>query len=111
MLSCMQERMDIIATVKDKATADAAAPQLTAVNAKEKAVLEKLHKLPEEDQQLAMQPNSEKVSTIIMKGIFALKTVEENEYYGSTALKTVLEALRPKKSDGGSVMPPIPMGK
>ncbi len=106
MLNCMQERMDIIASVKDKATADAAAPKLTALNAKEKAVLEKLGKLSEDDQQLAMQPNSDKLSAIIMTGIFALKSVEDNEYYGSAALKAVLESLRPKESNGGSVTPP-----
>ncbi len=104
-LTLLGDIMDVIASAKDKATANAAAGKLKELTAKNVALQAKLAKLPEADKEAALMARGEAHINILAAGIGHMKRVEDADYYGSEALKAAMQSMKPQKSDSGMVAP------
>ncbi len=91
LIAGLKETMTIFSSIKDKATADAAVTKLEALKAKSDAVQEKLEKLPEGELDAAMEACGPELIGIVLGGAAALENLKKNNYYGSEALKTLIE--------------------
>ncbi len=98
MVAFLKDSMDIINSVTDKASADAAAEKLAALDASNKALEAKAKDLSKEQISAAMQAHAEELMGIIFGGAMKMDALQKADYYGSAALKTIME----KRQEAGS---------
>ncbi len=104
-LTLLGDMMDVIASAKDKATADTAAAKLKELVAVNVTLQAKLAKLPEADKEAALMGRGDAHINILAAGLEHIKRVESADYYGSDALKAAMQSMKPQQTDSGMVAP------
>lgn len=95
MLALMKEMSATLSTVKDKATADAAAEKMAKINEKGEALSKSAQKVQAE-MDTAMQARQAELLPIFMGMMTDMQRLEQADFYGSQALKDAM------KKTGGS---------
>ncbi len=89
----MKEAFGIIFTVKDKATADAAAVKLKELDAKTAGLKEKLEAVPPAELSAALEEYGDEFAGIAIGGYMFLEQLKKADFYGSADLKEALKIL------------------
>ncbi|MCC8093666.1 MAG: hypothetical protein LIO61_10975, partial [Akkermansia sp.] len=86
MLALMKDMSATLSTVKDKATADAAAEKMAKINEKGEALSKSAQKVQAE-MDAAMQARQAELLPIFMGMMTAMQRLQQADFYGSPALK------------------------
>ena len=89
MLALMKEMSATLSTVKDKATADAAAEKMAKINEKGEALSKSAQKVQAE-MDAAMQARQAELLPIFMGMMTDMQRLQQADFYGSQALKLSL---------------------
>ena len=107
MLALMKEMSATLSTVKDKATADAAAEKMAKINEKGEALSKSAQKVQAE-MDAAMQARQAELLPIFMGMMTDMQRLQQADFYGSQALKDAMKqtgAAGPLSRPEGSVRP------
>ncbi len=89
----MKEAFGIIFTVKDKATADAAAVKLKDLDARTKDLKGKLEAVPPAELNSALEEYGEEFMGIAIGGFMFLEQLKQADYHGSADFKEALKII------------------
>ncbi len=90
MLALMKEMSATLSTVKDKATADAAAEKMAKINEKGEALSKSAQKVQAE-MDAAMQARQAELLPIFMGMMTDMQRLQQADFYGSQALKDAMK--------------------
>lgn len=90
MLALMKEMSATLSTVKDKATADAAAEKMAKINEKGEALSKSAQKVQAE-MDAAMQARQAELLSIFMGMMTDMQRLQQADFYGSQALKDAMK--------------------